>query len=65
MNNSWSKEEENLLAQVWVAVSQNVEIHNENSFWNNFVQNFNNQTVGVLRNKHMVTGKWKKTRLRM
>lgn len=56
MNNRWSIEEENLLAEVWVAVSQDVANYDERSFWNQVVERFNNQSDGDLRNKNMVTG---------
>ena len=60
MNNRYSVEEENLLAQVWVAVSKDVVKYNANSFWNPVVAMFNNWTEGVNRNKDMVSSKWRR-----
>jgi aerobic-type carbon monoxide dehydrogenase small subunit (CoxS/CutS family) len=58
MSTRWSKEEKNLLAEVWIEVSQEQHTHIDPSFWNRVVDMFNNQTVGNNRNKNMVTGKW-------
>jgi hypothetical protein len=57
MNNRWSLEEKNLIAEVWVEVSQDV-AKDERSFWNQVVERFNNQSDGDHRNKNMVTSKW-------
>ena len=57
MSTRWSKEEETLLAEVWIEVSQEQHTHNDHSFWNRVVDMLN-QTVGDNRNKNMATGKW-------
>ena len=56
MANRWSLEEENLLVEVWLEVSQ--ENYEKRSFWNEVVESFNNQSGGDHRNKNMVTSKW-------
>ena len=58
MNTRWSKEEENLLAKVWVEVSQDIVNGNEYSFWNQVVDMYNNQSNGDNSNTNIVTGKW-------
>ena len=58
MNNHWLIEEESLLVEVWVVVSEDVANYDERSFWNQVVERFNNQSDGDHRNKNMVTGKW-------
>ena len=56
MANRWLMEEEILLAEVWLEVSQ--ENFKKRSFWNEVVERFNNQSDGDHRNKNMVTSKW-------
>ena len=57
MNIRWSMEEENLLADMWLEVSESREV-TERSFWNVVTERFNHQTDGEHRNKNMITGKW-------
>ena len=56
MTNHWSIEEENLLADMWLEVSQYY--YNDSSFWNEVVERFNNQSDGDFRNKNQITAKW-------
>ena len=48
MTNRWSIKEEQLLAEVWIVVSEDAINYNENSFWNSVVERFNNQFDGVV-----------------
>ena len=56
MANRWSIKEENLLAHMWLEVSQYY--YNESSFWNELVEWFNNQSDGDFHNQNQITAKW-------
>ncbi|GKC58731.1 hypothetical protein Tco_1086329 [Tanacetum coccineum] len=51
----WTRDEEKLLCEVWVGVSENSDIgndRNEECFWGQIHDDFNKST------KNMITGKW-------
>ncbi|GKG03280.1 hypothetical protein Tco_0310916, partial [Tanacetum coccineum] len=55
------RDEEKLLCEVWVGVSENNDIgndRNEECFWGQIHDDFNKSTNGVSRTKNMITGKW-------
>ncbi|GJS01328.1 hypothetical protein Tco_0317836 [Tanacetum coccineum] len=57
----WTRDEEKLLCEVWVGVSENNDIgndRNEECFWGQIHEDFNKSTNGVSRTKNMITGKW-------
>ncbi|GKB77426.1 hypothetical protein Tco_0944321 [Tanacetum coccineum] len=57
----WTRDEEKLLCEVWVGVSENNDIgndRNEECFWGQIHDDFNKSTNGVSRTKNMITGKW-------
>ncbi|GJU84957.1 hypothetical protein Tco_0585724 [Tanacetum coccineum] len=57
----WTRDEEKLLCEVWVEVSENNDIgndRNEECFWGQIHDDFNKSTNGVYRTKNMITGKW-------
>ncbi|GJU45144.1 hypothetical protein Tco_1202410 [Tanacetum coccineum] len=57
----WTRDEEKLLCEVWVGVSENSDIgndRNEECFWGQIHDDFNKSTNGVFRTKNMITGKW-------
>lgn len=61
VNTRWTKEEEKLLAEIWVEVSQDKYIENDHSdefFWNQIMEMFNSQSDRENRSKNMLTGKW-------
>lgn len=56
-----SKEEERLLAKIWVEVSQDKDIGNDPSeehFWNQILEMFNIRSDREPRRKNMLMGKW-------
>ncbi|GJW03367.1 hypothetical protein Tco_1562223 [Tanacetum coccineum] len=57
----WTRDEEKLLCEVWVEVSENNDIgndRNEECFWGQIHDDFNKSTNGVYRTKNMITRKW-------
>ncbi|GJW58346.1 hypothetical protein Tco_0105077 [Tanacetum coccineum] len=57
----WTRDEEKLLCEVWVGVSENNDIgndRNEECFWGQIHDDFNKSTNGFFRTKNMITGKW-------
>ena len=56
-------EEEILLANVWLAVSEYRDPVTERSFWNVVTQRFNDATNGAHRNKNSIMGQWKRIKL--
>lgn len=58
MINHWLMEKENLLADMWLKVFQDIDNYNERSFWNQVVERFNNQSDGDHLNQNMITCKW-------
>ncbi|GKC06821.1 hypothetical protein Tco_0998431 [Tanacetum coccineum] len=57
----WTRDEEKLLCEVWVGVSENNDIgndRNEECFWRQIHDDFNKSTNGVSRTKNMITVKW-------
>ena len=60
MNNLWSMEEESLLANVWLAVSECRDAVTERSFWIAVTQKLNDQTDGEHRTKNSIMAQWKK-----
>jgi hypothetical protein len=61
VNRKWCKAEEKLLAEIWIAISQDKDLGNDKSeeyFWNEITEMFNQQTVDDPRGKNMLTGKW-------
>ena len=54
----WSLEEENLLATQFLEVSEDNTDTTPTSFWNEVTRKFNDESDGVHRNKHSITGKW-------
>ena len=57
----WSKEEERLLAKIWVEVSKDKDIENdhfEEHFWNQILEMFNLRSDREPRRKKMLKGKW-------
>ncbi|GJY45135.1 hypothetical protein Tco_0433348 [Tanacetum coccineum] len=60
-NTYWTRDEEILLTETWVEVSQNVNIGNDRTdeaFWNQIMEDFNTATKSVPRTKNMMMGKW-------
>ena len=58
MANSWWRDEEKLLAEVWCDVSQEQHTHRNHIFWNRVVDMFNNKNQGENHTKRMLVGKW-------
>jgi hypothetical protein len=57
----WSKEEEKILAEAWIEISQDQEMGNDKEndfFWNEIHAIFNEQTTEDPRTKNMLSGKW-------
>jgi hypothetical protein len=57
----WSKEEEKILTETWIKVSQDRDMGNDKTdefFCNEIHEVFNEQTAGDPRTKNMLTGKW-------
>ncbi|PWA94497.1 ABC transporter Tap-like, P-loop containing nucleoside triphosphate hydrolase [Artemisia annua] len=57
----WSKDEEKVLAEAWIEISQDKDMGNDKDndfFWNEIYELFNERTTGDHRTKNMLTGKW-------
>ncbi|GJS01234.1 hypothetical protein Tco_0317742 [Tanacetum coccineum] len=60
-NTRWTLDEETLLTETWIEVSQNALIENDRfdeAFWNQIMEDFNTATKSAPRTKNMMTGKW-------
>lgn len=61
VNRKWSKGEEKLLAETWIAISPDKNLGNDKDadfFWNEITEAFNEQTLEDPCTKNMLTGKW-------
>ena len=54
----WSLEEENLLANMFIEVSEDADHTSPTSLWDEVTRKFNDESDGVNRTKHSITGKW-------
>ena len=58
---NWSREEEKLLVELWIEISQDKDVKNDRSdefFWNQILEMFNEQSGHEPHSKSMITGKW-------
>ena len=56
----WSLEEENLLANMFIEVSEDANHTTPTSFQDEVTRKFNDESDGVHRTKHSITGKWRR-----
>ena len=57
----WSKQEETILAEAWIEVSQDEDLGNDKEnefFWNQIHELFSERTTEAPRTKNMLSGKW-------
>ncbi|GKA42145.1 glutathione S-transferase T3-like protein [Tanacetum coccineum] len=61
LNIRWNDKEEILLAEAWIEHSQDNNIgkdQRDEIYWNKIIEDFHDRTIGPVRTKNMLTGKW-------